>query len=267
MSKRKKPRLYQQILVVIGGLGLVAITAPYSMAQLAEITSLTTSLFQLGGVDISQYTEYLNQAADFYSSIEDGNLQGVLDGATYALGELGYPIAGETPQAVQDKVQQVATDSSPFGFPSQHVADALDAGVDKSLSDSQAEIQLGEQGQQSIAEAKETIAQLATSANNAATTAQSLTNTQDIVKQMSLQNAYSAVLLQGIYSEILQQRINSVFDNENTAVLAYQARKEAWGQQILNQQSLPYLANIAGMGWGYGQPSNASTSQSSSLFQ
>jgi hypothetical protein len=260
---RKKPRRYQQVLVVLAGLGIVTISAAPVTAQLSEIGSLANSLFSLAGIDISGYTEYLDKAAEFYGAIENGNLEGVLDGATYALGELGYPLAGETPTAINDAAKLVANDPNPFGFTSNEVGAALGAAEDKALSDSQAEIQLGEQGQQIIADAKETMAMLAANSNSVAESAQALTNTQDVVKQLTLQNAFSAAMLQGIYSEILQQRINSVFDNENTAVLANQAQREVWRQRILNQGTLPYLTNISGSSWGYGSTSSSTLNQTS----
>jgi hypothetical protein len=288
----KKRPLSLKVSIAITGFCLPLIFAQPTMAGLSDVaTTISPFLDGIFGVDISPYIDYLDQAEQLYSAINDKNISGVIEGAEATLGKLGYPIPGEIPQAIEDVASAIETGSVPFNPNAQEVKDVLQSEVIYQNQMTFAEVQLGEQGQEDLFADKTTIAKLVTqsgkdsqSASGAAAAVQALGDSaqtmpisQDILKMMALQNgeissqlgkisaqgSYSTAILQGIYTEVQDTRVNGLVQNQGISTLVRNDQKRNWEAHIDEIGQRAYNARLSAQGFGYGMPT---TSSSTSLF-
>lgn len=233
LSKSKKR------LLIAGGLITVSALAVFSPIKASGIgiPSQLSSLFGAAGVDVSSYLEYLNAAEDFYSAIASENLGEILVGLEVASGELGIPIPEEVQKAIDLASSVKEGKEGAFGIGSTALSQVLNGQVDSKTTSAIAENLLSEKGQSRIAEVKEMTAQANASSLQASATAGGSNVTQDVLKQMAIQNGDTNSILKSIYDSTVDAQVADAATSVAIGNISATLTEEAWGKKVESQAS------------------------------
>ncbi len=224
-----------RILVLASSLIILSSSASYASTQeinenstVGGIGSLSEQIFGnevvSGGLDFFgiDLNSYLGSAQDFLmnqitGSIDLGGLekypgvsilnQKVLGGIRAKIGEIfgviGYPnpnqVEREIPEIIVNDETEEIEEFSTFGKKKLAIATGK-----KQIMDAYIESRMGEEAQKQKKQQLEGIAQLANSSMNAATDAASQNVTQDVLKQIAIQQANNSFMSQAIHAELTQ---------------------------------------------------------------
>lgn len=284
--RKHKASLAQKIPTAVGGLCLPFLLAQPTMAGLSGVAETIRPYFStITGLNIDPYVQYLKETEKLYADINNRNLDGVIRGAKWVLGEMGYPIPNETPQSIENAASQVIKNAGPFNPTFHEVQDALMGDAIYQMQKASAEAELGEQGQQILEEDRKTMAQLvaqggldaqttsrsASTIQTLASRAQSTPISQNILKLMALQNGeiaqqfanisaqsnYNTAVLQGIYNEVQSTRVNSLIQNQGISKLVRNDQHQKWETRLTELGQQVYNVRLSTQGFGYGLPSKS----------
>ncbi|PSB43162.1 hypothetical protein C7B80_25110 [Cyanosarcina cf. burmensis CCALA 770] len=281
MSRKIQLKLWQQTLAATLGLGVIAATVQPGIAGLGnierisskilsplgiDVSSYTTGLGSLegissrilstSGVDISPYLKHLRKAKEFYTAITQRDLEGILDGVDYTIGELGYPILGDDQPEIEEIALRIYKNPEPYSPYSVDFKNSLQSQFDYSFAKTQLKFQLGEEGQKVIQDARLSVLRAATSAFKSAQASQRLTVSQSILKQLSLQSAQQTAIDQASYNEIQQNRINTGLTSYAVTKLARNSDMDSWRRRIEDAGALKSSARIQASAMGYAASSS-----------
>ena len=164
------------------------------------------------------------------------------------LGKLGLPDLQQLAQNVYGQItspsQNTATNSSlivnPVILADQQATDTVLA-IEKQILAAK----LGQNSQEQIAQQIESIASISASVSQAAQTASSQKNSQDILKQITLQNAQASLILQAIYRQNLDNHLGNTQIHLTLTEVANSLKTEE--RERLIQQSGEQLALFRSM--------------------
>ena len=251
MSKKKRP-VRQRLTVAFCGLLLgFGIVAPAS-AYLSEAATELAPWLALVGININPYIDELEEIESFYAQVVNGNVDDILTGLEWALGEMGLPIAGEIPSEIQSVVAKVAADLGVYTPNSQKLEDILMGEANKKYADAQTSIMLGEEGQQEIQDSLVNNARIVASSSDSASLAQNMTVSQQILQEQARIEANSSVLLGSIYEELVLSRINSTWDNQHDAVLTADVQRKNWEEEVSRKSHQAYIMRSTAQAFSYG---------------
>lgn len=259
MSEKKRFGLGQRITVTCCGLLLgFSIVLPAS-AYLSKTATDLAPWLESVGIDIDSYITDLKAIEKFYAQVTNGDIDEVLTGLEWALGEMGLPVAGEIPDKIESVVAQVAADLGIYTPNSQKLENVLMGEANKKYADAQAEIMLGQKGQQIIKDSLQGNAKIVADSSNAAQLAQGMTITQDIEKERARIEANSSVLLGSIYEESVLSRINATQGNQHAAVLAADVERKNWEQEVTKASNQAYVMRSTAQAFSYGLNPNTTS--------
>lgn len=233
-----KPKSRKRKIILIGvSVVAIAVTCSPVSAQIAAKISRLSSIFGAFGVDIAPYLEYIQAAEDFYQAVSTGNLKEILEGSTVAAGELGIPIPTEVQKVIDEVTDQTDAQAGAFGVESSLLNQVLQGQADYKIAQSSAEALLGEEGQRRIADSKEMTAEAAAASAQASQTAQGENITQEVMKQIAVQNTSTTAILKSIYDSAVDDQIVSTQTYQALGNMSKALTEEAWGKRITGQAS------------------------------
>lgn len=217
----------------------IALAATISSPAAAQISGtlslLSSSIFGATGIDITPYIEYVRAAEDLYKAIVTGNIAGILEGLDVASGELGIPLPEEVQIAIDKVTNQSSAQAGAFGIEAALLNKVLQGQTDYAITKAGAETLLSADGQKRIAEMKETTAQVATASTQASKTAAGKNVTQDVLKQIAIQNSGTTSILKSIYDSSVDSQVTNVMTAQATSNMSKTLSDEAWGKRVDNQ--------------------------------
>lgn len=230
---RSWKRFRRGVMIGIGGSLGVTIVAGSAIAL--DLGGIQNTVNQVGGAlgsagvpvqgtvnqingTLSEINQYLQQLQSLYSLIASGQLRGLLGNVDSVLGELGLP----DPEATQDAIwseqtrktsnDATAAQSDPTsansirnGNISQSVNREIAQGITASV--------LSKSGQEKLMNQQTAIAQYIQRSGQMATEAQSKTVTQDVLKDVSQQQAIAAQLEGHLSTQMTQLEIGQAATN------------------------------------------------------
>lgn len=217
---------------------LLTTVATISSPVLAKTidASLLSSIFGASGIDIAPYLRYIQTAEDFYKTVATGNLKEILGEIAVASGELGIPIPTEVQKAIDLATAQKGQTGA-FGIESVLLSKVLQGQADSKIAMTGAETLLSKNGQQRISDIKEITAQAAASSVQASQTSQDSIITQDVLKQITIQNTGTTAILKSIYDSTVDNQITNAQTSQAIGNMSKALTEEAWGKQVTGQAS------------------------------
>lgn len=235
--KLVKPKFQKRKMLIAGVVitAIATIVSPAAAQISGRTTSLLSSIFGAVGVDIAPYLEYVQAAEDFYQAVATNNLSGILEGITVAAGELGIPIPSEVQKAIDRATARTPDQAGAFGVEAVLLNKVLQGQADYEITRSGAETILSADGQQRIAEIKEITAQVAGASSQASQTAQGSTISQDILKQIAIQNNGTTAILKSIYDSTVDGQIANAQTSQAIGNISKTLTEEAWEKRVTSQ--------------------------------
>ena len=235
---KAKLKLHQQkiLIATVSAVAVSVISSP-TLATVYNNISLKSSIFGVFDADIAAYLEYVRAIKDFYQAVADGNLERIFGEIAVNSGELGIPIHTEVKKAIDITTTQIDEQLGGFGLESAILGKVLQAEADYKLTRSGAETLLSQDGQRRIADLKEMTAQASTASAQAAQAAQSMKVTQDVQKQIALQNTSMTAILKSIYDSTVDGQVASIQAYQAIGNMSKVMAEESWGKRVTNQAS------------------------------
>lgn len=205
--------------MLLTGTGVLLILGLTALPSSANYQSLLSSL--LG--------HWQNQAQQMQSRLN--NLLAVeLAGISIDFGDLGLPDISDISQEIEDIYREQGD----------HVlADEASHEVVREVTEEKAEGTLSQSGQETVQNKLETIDQTVKALENQASQAQSETVTQNVLKQIALQNAQQGLLMGGLQTEITDLSVKQDLANRNLVNIS----EGVDGQNLRQQAELEGGAN------------------------
>lgn len=173
---------------------------------------------QINGT-LSEINQYVQQLQSLYSLIASGNLRGLLGSLDGVIGELGLP----DPEATQDAVwsEQIgntpnnaaSTGGSPTSAGSIFNRTNINQSVNRGIAQGITASVLSKAGQEKLMNQQTAIAQYIQRSGQMATEAQSKTVTQDVLKNVSQQQAITAQIQGHLSTQLTQLEIGQAATN------------------------------------------------------
>jgi hypothetical protein len=156
--------------------------------------------------------------SDLLSSLPSGGNGGGLDDILGTIngtkGDMGLPDPGRSAQAASEQINADSKVDVGEVAPA-HQRTVMRNAIDRELARATAQATLGQEGQTRIKESSEAAGQSVAATAKAAETAQGLDVTQDVMKQMTVQNAQMSNLLGVMYAEDLGAKVDRAYANLN----------------------------------------------------
>lgn len=240
MSLEQPKRKFHWQRGLIAGCAIASVTTLSSSPVVAQISGtislLSNSIFGATGIDITPYIEYIRAGEDFYRAIATGNLAGILEGIAVASGELGIPLPEEVQIAI-DKVTN-RTDKGnggAFGVETALLNRVLQSQANYEITKAGTQTLLSADGQKRISEMKEMTAQVATASTQASKTATTKNVTQDVLKQIAIQNSSNTSILKSIYDSTVDSQVANAVTAQAIGDMSKTMTQEAWSKKVDNQ--------------------------------
>ncbi|GAP99615.1 hypothetical protein [Leptolyngbya sp. NIES-2104] len=172
---------------------------------------------QINGT-LSEINQYLQQLQSLYSLIASGNLRGLLGSLDGVIGELGLP----DPEATQDAVWSEQIGNTPNDAASRGSATSagsilnrsnINQSVNRGIAQGITASVLSKAGQEKLMNQQTAIAQYIQRSGQVATEAQSKTVTQDVLKNVSQQQAITAQIQGHLSTQLTQLEIGQAATN------------------------------------------------------
>ena len=199
LLKAKLKLRQPKILIASISAVVVSVISSPSIATVYNNNSLKASVSGAFDADIAHYLEYVRAIKDFYQMIAKGNLERIFGEIAVKSGDLGIPIPTEVQKAIDKTTTQSDEQSGGFGLESATLGKVLQAEADYKLARSGAETLLSEDGQRRVADLKEKTAQAFTASAQASKASQRMSVTQDVQKQIAIQNSNMTAILKSIH--------------------------------------------------------------------
>jgi len=252
MTSKKKGMKRQRFIVVscVSLLSLV-LAAPATASLSTTATNIAPWLTAIG-ININPYIKDIKNLESFYAQNVNANIDDVIAGLRWNLGEMGLPIAGQIPDQIQNVVAQVSADAGTYTLDSQKLKTVLMAEANNKYADAQAKILLGEEGQRGIQASLENNAKIVESSSASVQAIRGMTVSQQILQEQSQIDANNSFLLGSIYEELVLSRINSTWNNQHNAVLANDIQRKNWNEEVTKMSQQAFTMRSTAEAFSYG---------------
>jgi len=251
----KKKGIKRQRFIVVSCISLLSLvlTAPATASLSTTVTNIAPWLAAIG-ININPYIKDIKNLESFYAQNVNANIDDVIAGLRWNLGEMGLPIAGQIPNQIQNVVAQVSADVGTYTLDSQKLKTVLMAEANNKYADAQAKILLGEEGQRGIQDSLENNAKIVESSSASVQAIRGMTVSQQILQEQSQIDANNSFLLGSIYEELVLSRINSTWNNQHNAVLANDIQRKNWNEEVtkVSQQAFTMRSTAEAFSYQYG---------------
>ncbi len=259
MAITKKRLRRRALTVTLCGLLLgIGLIAPASASLSKTATDIAPWLASIG-ININPYVKDIKAVENFYAQNVNANIEDVITGLKWNLGQMGLPIAGEIPAQIQNAVGQLDANSGTYTLSSQKLENVLMSEANKKYADAQAKILLGEEGQKGIQDSLENNALIVASSSDSAQKIQGMTVSQQILQSESRIHANNSVLLGSIYEELVLSRINSTWNNQHNAVMDAEIQRKNWNEEVTKTSQRAYAMRSTAAAFSYGLQPNTTT--------
>lgn len=236
-NSRFNPKLrLHSLLVLSGSIAILLASTNVAMADssIGDLISIFNQYKNLAN-------QYVQQISDTVGTVTSGNLQQIVKQAT---GALGVP----DPFAVGDQVEKTVSQTTDPGIGINPVLQGRDAQneVERQSSQSSSQWVLGQAGQTQMSQENQQTNQAMTNINQSDQVAQQSLTTQEIMRQISKQNAQNALIQQSLQAETQQASRQMAAANMNLAnisgTLDTQQREK---EQASHNEATSYMTQAA----------------------
>ena len=208
--------------VVSGGLDFFGINLDFYLDSAQDfLINQITGAIDLGGLEQYPGVSILNQK--------------ILEGISAKIGELFGVIGYPNPNAIDREIPEIIVNDDPeeieefTTFGKKQLA--ISSGKRQILS-AYLESRMGEEAQQQKKQQLEAISLLADSSLNAATDAASSDVTQDVMKQIAVQQANNAFISQAIHAELAQLGLNQNMSLSELSNISENMEQQEWQGKV-----------------------------------
>ncbi len=167
----------------------------------------------------------------FFSVLNQHVLAGISSKLGDLFGVLGYPNPNEISEQVPEII--VNTETEPLEeFTTFGKKELAIAASKKMLTEAYLESRLGDKAQEQKKQQLVIVSDLANHSVTAATTANSQNVTQDVLKQVAMQNANQALINQAMYAELTQIEMNQNMSLNELSKISHNLDKKDWEDTV-----------------------------------
>ena len=241
-------------LIIVSSPGVMASTQEFEGGGATEeqifgglLSSQGNRGFNLFGIDLENYLGSIqdffiaqitaqilpdHDQTDLFLSILNQNLlSGIQEKIGSIFGVFGYPSPNEINREIPEIV--VNDDSEEIGeFTPLGKKEATVSAGKRKITEAYLESRLGKDAQEQKKKQLEAIGQLANHSVTAATDAASQNVTQDVLKQLAVQNAEQALISQGIYGELTQLGMNQNMSLQELSKISENLEQQDWKNKV-----------------------------------